>query len=265
MEQACTRRFGVKGQLCFLLAITATLSSTTKTSTAAETSTTIRVAAKAASPPPPQAESPTVIELPETADLPGVVIFPARASGPRPITVVLHGMCGEPSNTCSYFAAQVTATANLVCPRARTHCTGGGASWPQSGFAEAVKAAVERAKSALPTPADDTQARTLIGYSLGAYRALEIAQTSSGEYPRLMLIGARVALNQKLLDRSGVHRILLSAGRSDMMHDPMQRETERALRSGIQARFLDLGPVGHFFTPSIMTYLPGALSGLSEG
>ncbi len=263
MEQACARRFGVKGLLCFLLAITATLSGTSKTSTAAETPTATRVAAT--SEPPAPAAAPTLIELAETLDLPGVVIFPARASGPRPITVVLHGMCGEPLNTCSYFAARVTQTANLVCPRASARCTGGGASWPQSGVARAVAAAVERAKAALPIPADDTQGRTLIGYSLGAYRALEIAQASSGEYPVLLLIGARVSLNQKRLDQSGVRRVLLSAGRSDMMHDPMQRETERALRSGIQAHFLDLGPVGHFFTPSFMSYLPVALSWLGEG
>ncbi|HTA90713.1 MAG TPA: hypothetical protein VK745_14080 [Polyangiaceae bacterium] len=265
MEQACARRFGVKGQLCFLLAVTATLSGTTKTSTAAETPTATRVAATSEPPSPAPAAAPALIELAETQDLPGVVIFPARASGPRPITVVLHGMCGEPLNTCSYFAAQVTRTANLVCPRAGTHCAGGGASWPQSGVARAVAAAVERAKAALPVPADDTPGRTLIGYSLGAYRALEIAQASSGEYPRLMLIGARVSLNQKRLDQSGVRRVLLSAGRSDMMHDPMQRETERALRSGIQAHFLDLGPVGHFFTPSFMSYLPVALSWLGAG
>jgi predicted esterase len=265
MEQACARRFGVKGQLCFLLAITAVLSGTTQISTAAEAPSAARAAANSDPTPPPPTAAATPIELAETADLPGVVIFPARASEPRPITVVLHGMCGDPFNTCSYFAAHVTETANLVCPRAGTRCTGGGASWPPSGVAQAVAAAVERAKAALPTPADDTQGRTLIGYSLGAYRALEIAQNSSGEYPRLMLIGARVSLDQKRLDHSGVQRILLSAGRSDMMHDPMQRETERALRSGIHAHFLDLGPVGHFFTPSFMSYLPAALSWLSEG
>lgn len=271
MEQACVRRFGVKGQLCFLLAIAATLSGFMKTSTAAEPAPATRATANSApstpSAPPtaPPATAPSPIELAETENLPGVVIFPARTSGPSPITVVLHGMCGDPFNTCSYFAAHVTQTANLVCPRASVRCAGGGASWPQSGVAEAVRAAVERVKAALPVPADDTQGRTLIGYSLGAYRALEIAQTSSGEYPRLMLIGARVALNQRRLEQSGVHRVLLSAGRSDMMHDPMQRETERALRTGILAHFLDLGPVGHFFTPSFTSYLPVALSWLNEG
>jgi predicted esterase len=258
MEQTRTRRFGVKGSLCLLSAMLATLGSPIE-GVAADAENGANAGVSEKSEPPP------VIDLAETAELPGVVIFPARVSGPRPITVVLHGMCGEPIRTCSHFAEQVTESANLVCPRASQRCAGGGASWPQAGFAQAVEAAVERAKAALPEPADDDHGRTLIGYSLGAYRALDIAQSTPGKYPRVMLIGAKVLLNQKLLAENGVLRVLLSAGGWDMMHDPMQHETERALRSGIRARFLDLGPVGHIFTPSFSNYLPGALAWLRDG
>jgi hypothetical protein len=68
----------------------------------------------------------------------------------------------------------------------------------------------------------------------------------------------------KKLAENGVLRILLSAGGWDMMHTPMQREAERALRNGVRARFLDLGPVGHAFTPSFAHYLPTALTWLNE-
>jgi predicted esterase len=248
MERVCARRLGVGGWVCLMSAIAIALGSESR--------------ARAAE---PESSVPPVIELTETAELPGVVIFPARASGPRPITVVLHGMCGEPIRTCSHFAAQVTESANLVCPRASQRCAGGGVSWPQAGFADAVEAAVQRAKTALPEAADDEHGRTLIGYSLGAYRALEIAQNSSGKYPRVMLIGAKVSLNQKLLAENGVLRVLLSAGGWDMMHDPMQREAERALKTGVVTRFLDLGPVGHAFSPSFASYLPTALAWLREG
>src|SRR5450432_3165046 len=148
MEQARARRFGVRGWVCVVSGLVAALSSPSKTSAAAEPTPT------PAPTPAPAPESRPVIDLPATPDLPGVVIFPARASGPRPITVVLHGMCGEPLRTCSHFAAQVTETANLICPRASQQCTGGGASWPHTGFAQAVEAAVARAKAALPEPAD---------------------------------------------------------------------------------------------------------------
>ena len=81
----------------------------------------------------------------------------------------------------------------------------------------------------------------------------------------MMLIGAKVSLNQKLLAENGVLRVLLSAGGWDMMHDPMQREAERALKIGVVTRFLDLGPVGHAFGPSFASYLPTALAWLREG
>jgi hypothetical protein len=42
----------------------------------------------------------------------------------------------------------------------------------------------------------------------------------------------------------------------------MQREAERLRRAGLSARFLDSGPVGHFFTPSFANYLPSVLSWL---
>jgi predicted esterase len=121
---------------------------------------------------------------------------------------------------------------------------------------------VTRAKAELPDALDDTQGRTLIGYSMGAFRALQIAQASAGKYPRVMLIGANISLDQNLLTQNGVERLLLCAGNWDMTHDRMQHEAERMRRAGLSARFLGLGPVGHIFTPSFADYLPSALSWL---
>ena len=248
MERSRGRRFGAKAAVCALTAGSAWFGSPPRARADAAASA--------------EAAPPAMIELAETRDLPGVVIFPARAAGPRPITVLLHGMCGDAARACSHFAEEVTKSANLVCPRASQRCAGGGASWPDKGVADAVESAVTRAKAALPA-VDETHGRTLIGYSMGAYRALGIAQGGAGTYPRVMLIGAKVALDQTRLSESGVQRLLLCAGNWDMMHDPMQRETERVRRSGFQARFLGLGPVGHSFTPSFSNYLPEALAWLS--
>jgi predicted esterase len=205
------------------------------------------------------------LELPETDSEPGVVIHPARTPGRHRITVALHGMCGSPVNICRVFADQVTADEHLICPRATGVCDGGGAIWPAVGFEQQIEKAVERAKATLGDNVDDTHGRTLIGYSLGAFRALELAQHGGGKYPRVMLIGARIYPNQKLLQKNGVERLLLSAGTRDMMHDHMQRETARLARSGFTTRFLGLGPVGHFFTASFSDYLPEALQWLDQG
>lgn len=207
-----------------------------------------------------------VMDLPATATEPGVVIVPAEGPGPHRVRVVLHGMCGNAANICRYFAGDFSKDEHLICPRASARCDGGGASWPQVGFSDQIEKAVARAVQALGNGAtvDESHGRTLVGYSLGAYRALELAHHAGGKYPRVMLIGARIAANQKLLRDNGVTRLLLSAGAFDMTHDQMRRESQRLAKGGMNARFLDLGQVGHQFTPGIRDYLAQALSWLDE-
>ena len=211
----------------------------------------------------PVAAAAAPFELGETDGEPGVVVYPAQTPGLHRVTVLLHGMCGEPANACRHFASQVTADEHLVCPRASRRCDGGGSTWPQAGFEAQIERAVQRAEAALGE-VDEAHGRTLIGYSLGAFRALELAQHGAGRYPRVMLIGAKILPSQKLLRQNGVERLLMSAGSWDMMHDHMRRETDRLQRAGCTTRFLGLGPVGHAFTPSFAEYLPEALRWLNE-
>ncbi|HEY0463704.1 MAG TPA: hypothetical protein VGC79_05820 [Polyangiaceae bacterium] len=238
MERSRARRLGVKALLCAL--------SLLKPAWAQEA----------------QLPAAASLELPETPGSAGALIVRARRPGAHPLTVLLHGMCGDAARACSYFAEQVSESDHLICPRASARCPGGGASWPEQGVAEAVETAVARAKLALGAAVDDSHGRTLIGYSMGAFRALGIAQSAHGKYPRVMLIGAKIALDQRKLEDNGVRRLLLCAGSWDMMHDHMQRETARVRRAGLAARFLDLGPVGHGLTASFGNYLPAALSWL---
>jgi predicted esterase len=198
-------------------------------------------------------------ELAEAQGESGVVVYPAARDGARRITVVLHGMCSEPVNACRHFAQQVTEDEHLICPRASRRCDGGGSIWPQLGFVPQIERAVTRAEQALGDRVDSSEGRTLIGYSLGAFRALALAEQAQGRYPRVMLIGAKIYPNHKRLRENGVQRLLMSAGAWDMMHDHMRRETQRLARAGFTTRFLGLGPVGHFFTPSFGDYLPEAL------
>jgi predicted esterase len=204
------------------------------------------------------------VELVETADEPGVVFYPAQIEGAVGVTVVLHGMCGHPANACRHFASQVTRSMHLICPRARQRCEGGGSSWPQVGFAEQIERAVLRATQPLAGRVDESRGRTLVGYSLGAFRALELAERAAHQYPRVMLIGARIFPNQQRLRDSGVERLLLSAGTWDMTYGHMQSESRRLARAGVPIRFLGLGPAGHAFTPSFQEYLRQALEWLAS-
>jgi predicted esterase len=240
MDQRCRRQHGAQAKVCLLLAFALVFFSS-RLATAAP------------------------FELEAGPGELGVVVYPATAPGPHRVTVVLHGMCGEPLNTCQHFAGEVTSSEHLVCPRASQRCDGGGASWAQVGFERQIERAVARAEAALGESLDASQGRTLIGYSLGAFRALELAQHGAGKYPRVMLLGARINPNPKLLRESGVERLLLSAGAFDMTYEHMQREAGRVSRHGVSSRFLGLGKVGHAFTPSFSAYLPQALAWLASG
>jgi predicted esterase len=241
MGQGCSRRQGVRAKVYLLLALVVAL-------------LTVK---------PARAVPPLVLE--ETNTESGVIVYPAEKPGARRVTVLLHGMCGEPANICRLFSEQVTADDHLICPRARRRCDGGGSTWPASGFEQQIEAAVQRAEAALGPNVDETHGRTLIGYSLGAFRALTLAERGAGKYPRVMLIGAKILPQQKLLRENGVERLLLSAGSWDMMHEHMRRQSERLLRGGFTVRFLGLGPVGHAFAPTFAEYLPRALSWLRSG
>lgn len=239
MGQWCRRRQGVWAKVCLLLGL-------------------VLVS--------PRRAHAQAFEVPERGGEPGAVVYPAAAPGPQRITVLLHGMCGHAENICRIFAGEAMASEHLICPRATARCDGGGASWPQKGFAESIERAVERAKAELGERVDESGGRTLIGYSLGAFRALELAQRAGGRYPRVMLVGARINPSYRLLRDNGVERLLLSAGAWDMTFAHMRRESARLSRAGLSTRFLGLGPAGHAFSAEFAEqYLPEAWRWLSAG
>lgn len=239
VEHWCWRRFGVGAKVCLQVMVALVLVAR------------------------PQLARAQTIELQEHDGEPGVVVYPAAKPGPRRLTVALHGMCGHAENICRIFAGAVTAGEHLVCPRATRRCEGGGASWPQAGFEASIERAVTRAKVELGERVDESQGRTLIGYSLGAFRALDLAQRGEGKYPRVMLVGARILPSYQLLRAAGVERLLLGAGAWDMTYEHMRRESQRLARAGLSTRFLSLGPAGHAFSPAFgERYLPEAWSWL---
>jgi predicted esterase len=186
----------------------------------------------------------------QTEDEPGIVAYPPLdRSAPRPVTVMLHGMCSEPERACRHFASTITITREgwLLCPRATRRCDGGGSIWPQHGFDQQIEAGIERVNARHPNELDDGGGRTLIGFSLGAFRALDMAHGGRGRYPRVILIGAKIYPEAERLRMAGVQRLLLAAGDWDMMRTHMQGRTRALVRRGFTAAFQSYGAVGHAF------------------
>jgi predicted esterase len=191
---------------------------------------------------------------------PGILAYPPRdASKPRPVTVLLHGMCSEPVRACRHFAATVSERGWLLCPRATRRCEGGGSTWPFTGFERNIEAGIERVRERHPGQLDESEGRTLVGFSLGAFRALSLAQSAEGTYPRVILIGAKIYPDSHLLARAGVERLLLAAGDYDMMSAHMQGRARALARQGFPVAFQSYGRVGHAFPGDFSKFLTRGL------
>ncbi len=189
---------------------------------------------------------------------------PRDASKPRPAAVYLNGRCGVTTNGCPHFREGVTPFGWLVCPPANAKCPGGGASWGGSPTDRRtlVEAAISDVARAYPAEVDARAPSVLIGFSQGAWIALDLARQKPGAYPGLLLIGADVSPRPADLRAAGVSRIVLAAGRNDMAARPMAQQAIALAAAGVEARFVDLGAVGHTYVAEHEGAVTEALSWL---
>lgn len=181
-----------------------------------------------------------------------VVAYPAQASAEKKAPIVyLHGICGGPDRGCDAFAAEATRFGPFVCPQANATC-GESHSWAGTVFAKldsidrAMELVAERTAGAL----DVGRAGILVGFSQGGYAAQQLVVARPGRFRGLFLVGADVQGDPKRFLRAGVTRMVLAAGLHDGMHEPMRKAAARFAGSGVEARFVDLGAVGHTYQPS---------------
>jgi pimeloyl-ACP methyl ester carboxylesterase len=168
---------------------------------------------------------------------------PADPPRARATFVYLHGVCGLTVNGCGHFAG---APGWLVCPQANAPCAGGGSSW--SGSVEDKLAVVDGALDAAHArwPESEGFPVVLVGFSQGAYVAVDVASARPGRFAGLLLLGADTEHAVDRLRASRVARVGLACGAYDMMF-PRMRGTPRALGAGVDARFASLGAVGHTY------------------
>lgn len=198
--------------------------------------------------------------LPERA---GLTAHGDRAA-PGPPVVLLHGICGEPRNSCSVFSS-VTG-AELVCARADLSCPSGGAMW--SGGAAAlsrIESAVRGAASVSGGRIDADGPRVLVGFSQGAYVALRAVHAAPRRYPSVMLIGAFVKPTRAELEAAGVRRLVLAAGDLDASAATMRASAEHLQNEGFDAKFVSLGRVGHTYVADDPKKLADAVAWTEAG
>ena len=174
---------------------------------------------------------------------------PKDTSLPRPAVVYLHGRCGAATNGCPYFEPGVSGFGWLVCPPAPSRCEGGGASW--SGSTSQKQAVVDSAVSAVaasyPGLVDTVAPTVLIGFSQGAYIAVDMVRERPGKYMGVLLIGAEIVTSAEILSTAGVKRVVLAAGAYDGARPAMETEAKKLASQGFSAHFVSLGTVGHTY------------------
>jgi predicted esterase len=195
---------------------------------------------------------------------PPMLVYPApKSDDAKPLMLFLHGMCDVPQNECSELLAGATSNHFVACPTADMACTGGGAIWsgdPKKRSAN-VDAAVTRLQAAFPGQIATSNA-TLVGFSLGSFVALDVAQRQKGQWKNLILIGAKIEPDAKLLKEAGVESVLLGAGNRDMMKNHMVGVAKRLEKQGVRVRFMGMGDVGHWFSSDMDAWLAEGMAWL---
>jgi predicted esterase len=202
--------------------------------------------------------------------LPQPVALFAPELGPldtRPVIVFLHGMCDTPENECGMLHAGVERTGFLVCPRANGSCNNGGAIW--RGSPESKRSLVDQSLAALSAEyagaARTDRDVTLVGFSQGAYLALDMVAREKGPWSSLVLMSASVKPDARVLEKAGIRRVLLAAGDFDGARPAMQRAVEQLVADGFDARWKSMGPVGHQFAADMNAWMGDALEWVRAG
>jgi predicted esterase len=191
----------------------------------------------------------------------GVAFAPRDASAPRPAIVYLHGMWASPEDSCATFEPGATAFGFLVCPRGNAPMEGG-RMW-SGGWADAarqVHAALDAAQSMAPGKLDASGGGTLIGYSNGAWFAVQGALAEPHRWTGLVLLSMKVDLEVAKLRAAGVERVLLGAGDKDMARAAMEATARATDAAGLPARFVSLGSGGHAFPDDMSERMRAAIA-----
>ena len=184
---------------------------------------------------------------------------PAKTAAARPMTVVyLHGARGRAANGCPAFRSGASELGWLVCPEAIEPQPDGSWSWGADVFqqrpvvARAIHAA--EAKGASPEPG------VAVGFSQGSYVALDLVRARFARFRGLVLLGAELHPNVKTLRDAGVRRVALGAGQLDATYASLEEEALRMANEGLEARFFDLGRVGHTYVVDDTAVLRNAIA-----
>jgi predicted esterase len=199
----------------------------------------------------------------------GIVVV-ASTSAPPPLVVYMHGMGAQPEDSCSYFERAVLGEqlrGALVCPRGNMPAALGGA-WGGM-LAEKRRSyddALGIARGLAPSGSVAASGGTLMGFSIGAAYALELALAEPGRWTGLVLMSNPMkGLSPVKLKEAGVRRVVFATGEYDGSYPAMMAAASASTAAGLEARFVTLGKVGHRFAKDMETRMVEVLAWVRGG
>jgi predicted esterase len=196
-------------------------------------------AAPAPKPPAPAQKLPEAVRVESVTLADERVVFVLRGARGHKSGVFLHGLCGHGMGYLQSFQFAAAEHGPWVAPHGDVACSGAYRSW--SGKIDAIHDQIRLGFE--QAGVSELQDVTLVGYSLGATRALALARAQPDVYRELILIAAPSMPSPHGLTK--VRAAVMMAG---------SRDRQDAMKAG--ARAFERAKI-----PSTYLVLPGAAHG----
>ena len=166
-----------------------------------------------------------VIGEPKHLDIPGqpeAYYYRSYGKGPRPVIMFLHGRGGNPMEDCRKWARVASQFGWVVCPQGPEDRGAGARSWNNS--VPAGKQIIDATIAALRAKYKGRVQRhgnILIGFSEGAFIAMQVGLHDAGNWNRWLILAANdqywwgdtAALLEE--NKKKIHRVYLLTGEND--------------------------------------------------
>ena len=171
--------------------------------------------------------------------------------GMRPILIYLHGRGGHPEKDCQRWAPVARRLGWLVCPSGPSPYGDGRAwdnNWPSAHTATMAAIQVLRKKYGRRV---QLYGNTLIGFSEGAYAAMNVGVREPHVFNRWLILAATdrywggPGLEALQTAKERVRRVFLITGEHDGVIDGTHQVEEWLGRAGVDTRVITPGDMGH--------------------
>lgn len=198
--------------------------------------------------------------------------FRPKVRGPRPILMFLHGRGGNPYEDCRKWASVATQFGWLVCPQGPEDRGGGARAWQNNVAAgqEIIDASIKalRAKYKGKVRSND---RVLIGFSEGAFLAMQIGLHNPERWNRWLILAANDQYwfgdTEALLKEKHrkIRRVYLLTGENDEVAANTKRVGDTLKAAKVPVRVQIAQGMGHELPNGKMTTFRKPLRWLTAG